>query len=267
MPTTVAEMSAIETYYDAVPRASAAVEQIGPFTLFVSCAPFPFYARPRPDATDIGPAEVAAVRDRQRGLGVPEAFEWVEELRPELTALLRSTGLVVHRLPLMVHRGGDAPSVPPEVLIRMLTADDADLPSVQTAIGLGFTAPGTAVGPVGEDERRAAETVAVESHEALRRRIAAGAVALAGAFTTAGAVAGGSHSPRGRVTEITGVATLPAYRRRGIAAAVTAGLTSDAHRRGVRTCFLSAGSPAIARVYTHAGFSRVGTACVAGVPS
>ena len=40
-------MSAIERYYDAGPRPNARVEEIGPFTLFVSTAPWPYYARPR----------------------------------------------------------------------------------------------------------------------------------------------------------------------------------------------------------------------------
>ncbi|MEO5834054.1 MAG: GNAT family N-acetyltransferase [Nakamurella sp.] len=270
MPTSVAELAAIESYYDTVPRASATAEQIGPFTLFVSSAPFPFYARPcltSSGGATIGPAEISAVRARQRELGVPEAFEWVDELRPELGAVLRSAGLVVYRLPLMVHLGGEEPVPPPAVRIRMLTADDVDLPSVQVAIGLGFTAPGTAIGTVGDTERVTAEAAMSDAYGPTRERIAAGCVALAGAFAGVGAVGGGSHSPRGEITEITGVATLPAYRRRGIGAAVTARLTADAVRGGVRTCFLSAGSPEVARIYARAGFRRVGTACVAGAPA
>ena len=271
MPTTVAELYPIESYYDTVPRASATVEQIGPFTLFVSTAGFPYYARPSSTVGDRGtgitPADVVAVRTRQRELGVPEAFEWVDELRPGLVDVVRAAGMAVYRLPLMVFRGGDAPAVPSAVRIRMLTADDPDLPSVQTAIGLGFTTPGTAVGPVGDRERRAAEEVLPDVHGRTRERLACGDVAIAGAFGENGAVGGGSHSPRAEVTEITGVATLPAYRRQGIGAAVTAGLTADAQRRGVRTCFLSAGNPAIGRIYARAGFRRVGTACVAGAPA
>lgn len=272
MPTTVAELSAIESYYDTVPRASAAVETIGPFTLFVSSVSFPFYARPALSTGDhtraIGPADVAAVRERQRALGVPEAFEWVEELQPGLSTQVRAAGLVVFRLPLMVFRGADpVPVDPPGVCVRMLTADDVGLASVQTAIGLGFTTPGTAVGPVGDAERAAAERAAADPHERTRQRIAAGRTAVAGAFAASGAVGGGSHSPRGQVSEITGVATLPAYRRRGIATAVTARLTADAIRRGVTTCFLSAGSDAVARIYAAAGYRRIGTACVAGAPA
>jgi predicted GNAT family acetyltransferase len=73
----------------------------------------------------------------------------------------------------------------------------------------------------------------------------------------------GSHQPVGAVTEIVGVGTLPAARRRGLGAAVTAALVADARARGAELVFLSAGSEAIARVYERLGFVRVGTAGLA----
>ncbi len=76
-------------------------------------------------------------------------------------------------------------------------------------------------------------------------------------------VAVGSHQPVGRITEITGVGTLPAYRRRGIGAALTSFLVQDALARGIETIFLTAGDEEIAGVYARTGFERVGTACAA----
>jgi predicted GNAT family acetyltransferase len=73
----------------------------------------------------------------------------------------------------------------------------------------------------------------------------------------------GSHNPVGDVTEVVGVATLPAVRRQGLGAAVTGAVVQDARERGVETIFLSAGSEDIARVYARLGFRRVGTACIA----
>jgi predicted GNAT family acetyltransferase len=67
----------------------------------------------------------------------------------------------------------------------------------------------------------------------------------------------------GAVTEITGVATLPSARRRGLGALVTGRLVQDARERGAELIFLSAGSEDIARVYARLGFERVGTACIA----
>ena len=79
-----------------------------------------------------------------------------------------------------------------------------------------------------------------------------------------GPVAAGAHQPVGDVTEIVGVATLPAVRRQGLGGAVTGALVEDALERGVETVFLSAGSDDIARVYARLGFRRVGTACFVG---
>jgi ribosomal protein S18 acetylase RimI-like enzyme len=105
-------------------------------------------------------------------------------------------------------------------------------------------------------------------HDAVRRdevdAVAAGRTVQAGAFdATVGAVGGGSHNPRGTVSEIVGVGVLPAYRRRGLAAALTALLATDATGRGVTTAFCAAGSEDLARVHEHIGFRRVGTACIA----
>jgi predicted GNAT family acetyltransferase len=59
------------------------------------------------------------------------------------------------------------------------------------------------------------------------------------------------------------VAVLPAFRRKGLARALTALLARDALDRGVSTVFCSAQDDDVARVYESVGFRRVGTACVA----
>jgi hypothetical protein len=50
------------------------------------------------------------------------------------------------------------------------------------------------------------------------------------------------------------------YGRQGLGAAVTAHLVEDAVSLGLRTVFLSASSPDVARVYAGIGFARIGTA-------
>ena len=77
----------------------------------------------------------------------------------------------------------------------------------------------------------------------------------------------GSYQPCDGVAEITGVATLPGYRRRGLAAAVTSALVRDARREGVRTIFLSADDDVVACVYARIGFRIVGTAGEATAPA
>jgi predicted GNAT family acetyltransferase len=77
----------------------------------------------------------------------------------------------------------------------------------------------------------------------------------------------GWHQPLDGASEIVGVATLPAFRRRGLGAAVTGTLVADALERGVETVFLSADDDDVARVYERVGFRRVGTACGASIPT
>jgi ribosomal protein S18 acetylase RimI-like enzyme len=90
---------------------------------------------------------------------------------------------------------------------------------------------------------------------------------MAGAYDAQGAVGGGSHSPRGRTTELTGIAVVPRARRQGVGAAITALLVADARERGITTAFLSARDDAVARVYERIGFQRIGTACIAEGPA
>ncbi len=79
----------------------------------------------------------------------------------------------------------------------------------------------------------------------------------------AGLVGGGTHTPIGGTSEITGVGVLPAFRRRGLAASLTYVLAMDALARGPRTVFCSAEDDDVARVYGRIGVRRVGTACIA----
>lgn len=266
------DLERIEAYYDTVPRANSRVEQLGPFTLFIGTADQPFYARP---AGDRGGAptvsDIDEVRRRQRRLGQPEAIEWIGELHPGLDVVVASAGLQVQHLQLMVHRTNVSTALPAGYTARMVPADDPLLLDVIAAIGVGFHFPGTAVGSAGSAERIAIREAAIANDNkadlTVRDAIRAGRTAIATVGDSTGPVAGGSHSPRGSVTEITGVATLPAHRRRGLGAVLAAVLGADAQRRGVDLCFLSSASDDVARVYAGAGFVRVATACVAGLPA
>jgi ribosomal protein S18 acetylase RimI-like enzyme len=247
-------LSVLEAYYDEAPRASAGVEAVGPFTLFLRTDPagFHYYARPRLGlTTPVTAADVDAVRRRQRELGVPENLEWVHETTPSLLAAARASGLTVTECPLLVLPQEATVGVvenPVDVQVRVLGPDD-DLDPVVGAVHAGFD---------GTDE--------VTPRPSARRAsmIRDGLLAMVGAYDGRGQVlGGGSHGPRGTTTELTGIAVLPRARRRGVGAAVTAALAEDARRRGVRTVFLSAQDNAVARVYERTGFVRVGTACVA----
>lgn len=256
----------IEHYYDAVPRRAARVEEIGPFTLFVSTGGWPYYARPRLGGPNAFTADdVTRVRQRQRELGVPEAFEWVDETTPGLLAAARAAGLAVAELPLQI-LGGDGIHAgrPPGVTVRLLGSDDRALAAAQAVAEVGFAAGSTAIGSAGIAERDEAVVRRPDpGHHLLRERIKQGLTVVAVAEDATGPIGIGSHQPVAGVTEIVGVATLPAARRRGIGAAITAALVADARRQGVEVVFLSAGSDDVARVYERVGFQRIATACIA----
>ena len=266
-------LATIEVYYDAVPRTAARVEDLSPFDLFAQQgAGWPYYARPQLGAGSFTAADVVRVRDRQRELGIPEAFEWVAETTPELRAAATAAGLAVNDHPLMVLADMPAasPEPPPGITIRLVTPED-DLALLSAVAWVGFSFPGTDRGDAGPEQVIQAvgeRTQAwVTPRVSFRRdRLARGLTVMAVAHADGVPVAVGSHQPVDAVTEVTGVATLPVFRRRGIGAALTALLTRDARERSVQTVFLSAGDDEIARVYERTGFRRIGTACIAAPP-
>lgn len=257
----------IERYLDAVPRAHADVDAIGPFTLFRSRLAHPFYARPSLGWAPgyVTAADVAALRVRQRDLGLPETLEWLAEIAPDLSTAGRDAGLRVSEHPLLVHHDPLAVPVPDGLRIRRIdNPDDPVVPSAQVVARLAFASPGTAVSDVGPAERDAAvEQRAPEASEDLRQLIRDGHSVLVVAEDEHGVLCSGGHNPVGGVTEIVGVGTVPSARRRGLGAAVTDTLVADAIRRGIEVIFLSADDDPVARVYERVGFRRVGTACVA----
>lgn len=238
----------LERYLDAAPRSAARSEAVGPFTLFVGTGPWPYYARPAVGAGHrITAGDVTRVLRRQRELGQPEQVEWQAAISPSLADACAQVGLAVHRFALMVHDGS---AVAPPSGVRLLGAGD-DVAEVLAVQERGF-------GGTGEVDPLVVPLVA----QRLARRLSVAVVAE----VDAAAVAVGMHQPVGAVSEVVGVATLPAFRRRGLAGAVTSALVADAYARGVRTVFLSAGDVAVSRVYRGAGFVPVGVVCAAEPP-
>jgi hypothetical protein len=237
----------IEAYYDAAPRTSAQPETVGPFTLFVGHGAWAYYARPTLGTRrEIGSDDVRALRERQRELDVPEEIEWQQAVTPSLADACRRAGMAVHHFRLLVH-DGSAPIASDAGAVRVVgpTDDLAQLLSVQQQ---GFGGPAD---------------VATGAVEHLAGRLHAGTSRMAAAFSSEDAVCVGIHQPVGEVSEVVGVATLPAHRRRGWAGSVTRALVIDAQALGVRTVFLSAADDAVARVYERVGFRDVGVVCAA----
>ncbi|MEU7133603.1 GNAT family N-acetyltransferase [Streptomyces sp. NPDC046261] len=263
----------IEEYYDAVPRSVARAEDFGPLTLFVrEGRGWPFYGRPalgRRGAA-VTAADVLRVRARQRELGLPESFEWVAETTPALRAAAEEAGLVVREHPLMaLDDAATLTGLPAAagdgVSVRVVGADDPALAAAVAVPFVAFGEPGTGVGTAGPEAVAAVERTLVADGTVgqIASRVRAGLTAVALATENGTPLCAGQHQPAGAVSELVGIGTLPAARRRGLGLALTAALVADARSRGMRTVFLSAGDESVARVYARAGFRRVGTALIA----
>jgi ribosomal protein S18 acetylase RimI-like enzyme len=269
----------LERFYDALPRPDARAEEFGGLVLFVrEGSGWPFYARPRPGAEAPSAADVTAVRQRQRELGLPEAFEWVHENAPDLLPVARSAGLEMLLAPLMVLEAAAlVPDLPvADATIRLLDPADpgfaADLAGSRAVAQLGFGAPsGTTATtgalvtePAGPRERDLVPAPSDDAIESVRKRAAEGRNATAVADSPSeGILASGMIQRVRDVAEIAGVATLPSARRRGYASQLTATLARHALRNGAHLVFLSAGDDDVARLYSKVGFRRIGTACIA----
>jgi GNAT superfamily N-acetyltransferase len=262
-------LRALDVYLDAVPRTVARTEQIGPFTLFVNEGHgWRYYARPRPGETAFAPEHVARVRERQRALAQPEEIEWIDDLAPGVGPAAEAAGLRVTRMPLMhLPRKAFRPVAAPAGSVVSL-AEPGDLARVTAVAMLAFGEPGTGVGVTGPEAIAAAVAqVDAGTIEVGIDRVSRGLTVTAVATVEGVPVAVGSHQPIGRVSEIVGVGALPAFRRRGLGAAVTSTLVADAFERGVETLFLSAGDEAVARVYARVGFRTIGRVGAASPPS
>ncbi len=272
VPVIPAVISRLERAYDAFPRNGGAIhEEIGPFTLFIQGGgDWPYYGRPTLGSTAVTRDDVAAVRQRQRDLGAPESLEWVHEVTPTLADAAAADALVVHRHPLMVldpARLPDPASLT-EAAIDLLDPDNPNFPdwyAQQRAVAqTSFTIGGTAVGVAGIADRDAARNDP-EPDQLTRARalVRAGHLSHVVAHTDEGVLATATAQSALGASEIVGVATLPAARRRGLGAAVSAAVARHRMDRGDDLIFLSAASDDVARVYASIGFHRVGTACIA----
>lgn len=273
----------LERFYDALPRPWARIEEIGSLVLFIREGEgWPYYARPRRGSHVPSAADIAAARERQRALGLPESFEWVHETTPDLLAIARSAGLDVLLAPLLVlDPAALVPDLPlRDANIRYLDPADASFPAdlwaARSVARLGFSAPAhqaplesaektLVIDGAGPRERDAAEPLGAEAVRHARDLLDGGDYLTAVAESPSEGILATATSQRsGDVAEIVGVATLPSARRRGYASQLTATLAGRLLPSGVHLVFLSAGDDDVARLYTRVGFRRVGTACIAG---
>lgn len=179
-------------------------------------------------------------------------FEFLEAYAPALSEILAGRGYRLEmRSYLMTctseeHR---PPAPLPGVEVRQLTpaASLAEFQGLMTVQARSFGAA---------DAPAASESDA----ERFRRRFAPSTFVVA--QLDGEIVSGGAFTPPADgVTEVVGIATLPAFRNRGIAGLVTSQLAAVAFSQGIELAFLTAGDEKAGSVYRRVGFQPAGYGC------
>jgi ribosomal protein S18 acetylase RimI-like enzyme len=230
-------------------RTSAAqgrkVLRAGPFTVTIHPDdPLKYVNYAIPD--DGAEPDAGAIVALRRAFVVSERLprlEWIEEAAPAVAPALAAAGMRQElRTPLM--------TCGPDALVEGLSdvgaltvapVGDGDLRDFARVQRAAFGQPPLAADEPPSDPRR-------RGGGAVLARVA-GEPAAAAAWT---AVVDGT-------SEVAGVATAAAWRRRGLAGVVTAAAARAAFAAGARRCVLSPGGDEAQRVYARAGFRGTAT--------
>lgn len=251
----VGEVGSFQAYLRAAAARTHDAVYVPPFALFFNpndSLRFYNYAIPLEPIDAVGPEMIAALRAefarRQRLL----RFEFIRQYAPDLAPALDAVGLVEEgENPLMVctHASFRPAPVVPGLEIRRLAPESPrdHLAAFISVQGQSF----------GEDDRVEPTDAQVED---LRRRLEQGSRCFL-ALLHGRPVAAGAHTvPIDGFAELVGIATLPEYRRRGIATALIASVAEAAFGAGVQVAFLGAADERAGRVYERVGFLPYATA-------
>jgi ribosomal protein S18 acetylase RimI-like enzyme len=242
-------MSAIQTYVRKTAPRGRETEQVGPFLATYSPDtdhPMLNYAIPvdgaRPSA-----AEIDALTAAYRRRGLLPRLEYFTDVAPDLETLLVEAGYSLERR------------------VALMTCGPAELVDRPAPAGYAIREPES-----GEDHRRMrtaqnhaygepADVTDRDVETALANEASGVTSALAEDLATGEVVGGGvALEIVDGTTEIAGIGVLGTHRGRGLAAALTAFLTRDAHAKGAHTAFLTPGDAEIGRVYARVGYRPTG---------
>jgi ribosomal protein S18 acetylase RimI-like enzyme len=187
---------------------------------------------------------VAALVDAYHRHERTPRLEYIPSLAPAVEPVLVAAGFEVEgRLPLMTYGKGQDGSPPQGIEILEATGDD----ELRGVASVQWEAYG--------EEGKAPQRVA----DGLRRTIAAGGLVVLARDAETGEPAGAGvcTGPHGGASELTSVGVRLAYRRRGIAEAVTRRLAGEMRARGNDGVFLMAAGEREARIYERAGFATI----------
>jgi RimJ/RimL family protein N-acetyltransferase len=209
-------------------------------------SPYVNYATPMPGA---GPArhDVAALIAEFRMRGLRPRLEFAPNAAPEVEPALRAAGFTIEEVHEYLVCTPATLTMPAFARIPLVETPvwDQDHASIDAAMSEAFTGE-YASSPNGADRLRRAQ----ENGGAVR-------------FVRApdrGCAGGASCSiPAVGTSELSGVATRPAFRGRGIATAVTAALTEAMFALGTRSVWLEYSGEGSRRVYERVGYQPEGT--------
>jgi GNAT superfamily N-acetyltransferase len=232
--------------YEAVP--------VPPFTLFFHATdPLPYFNYAIPDGPGAASGSVTVPLDRLaaefHGRHRVPRFEFVEACAPRLAEALEAHGFALeNRAQLMVCPRGKERAAPAVNGLDIATLDAATaleefvafLDVQRRAFGLPFARPFS-----DEEALNLRETLG--DGFAFLARIAGEPVATAMI-----------QPPHDGLSELVGVSTLEAFRRRGIGGFLSFAAVRAAFARGASLAFLSAADARAGRVYEAAGFSPAG---------
>jgi len=178
--------------------------------------------------------------------------EFIEEFAPDLAPALRAAGFAEEGRQLLLICTPEtlrpAPDVPGLAITQLtIAAPMDDLRACVAVQQRGFGNPDAPPASAAEGEDQ-------------RRRVAAGAGAFLARLDGQPVGVADFTTPLGGLTELVGIATLEAYRGRGIATALTARAVQVTFDAGAEIAFLVAEDARAGRVYERVGFRPCATA-------
>ncbi|WP_435172162.1 GNAT family N-acetyltransferase [Actinacidiphila sp. bgisy145] len=210
-------------------------------------SPFVNYATPLPGAEPTA-ADVAALVAAFRGRGLTPRLEFAPDSAPAVEPALRAAGFgteAVHTY--LVCEPGTLTVPPPSgagFAVAVPTAE-SEYTAIDAALAEAFTGESTA-SPEGA---------------ARLRRLQDGGGAVRYARTADGGCAGAASCspPAVGTAEVAGIGTRPAFRCRGVGAAVTAAVAAAMFEQGAASVWLEYSGDDSRRVYERLGFTPQGT--------
>ncbi|MCX6430889.1 MAG: hypothetical protein NTX12_08065, partial [Actinobacteria bacterium] len=147
----------LDAYFDAAPRSDSNPIDVGAFTLFISQAPFGYYARPATTQPNpIVQSDLVALEEACAENNVIMSIEWVHEVHPELMGLAAAHGLEIRSHALMVASAGDVTALEIDgATLRIIQPDEPAMESGRAVADLAFSFGGTNIGLGGPTDRDA----------------------------------------------------------------------------------------------------------------